>query len=422
VSEPRLLREVSSASMSFDDHCRVHGEPPGLGADRNAERVRIAEELTRSGLRGRGGAGFPLAVKLDAVRRARGTPVLVVNAGESEPMSAKDRTLLRLLPHLVIDGAICCARAAGASEIVFVVDEFRVGALEALARALHERPEPRDLSLRIVQLPTGYVSSQETSIVSFLNGGQAKPMAIAPRITVRGVSRCPTLVCNAETLAHAALIARHGARWFRQAGTDEEPGTTLITLSGAVRRPGVYEVDPGSELPTLLNAAGGPSEPLEAFLAGGYSGGFIDAAAGATARISHRWLTALGASLGSGIIVALPRSACPVAETTRVALWMSDQSAGQCGPCVNGLAAISDALADIAEGVAGTGALRDIQRWSALASGRGACAHPDGTVRFVTSALRVFADDFEDHASHGLCEACERPPVLRTATLSAMAR
>lgn len=163
-----------------------------------------------------------------------------------------------------------------------------------------------------------------------------------------------------------------------------------------------------------MGAAGGLSEPVRAFLFGGYAGTWIDAAGAAPVKLARGGLSPLGASLGAGVIVALPRSACPVAEVTRVAGWMSDQSASQCGPCVNGLASIADTLADLAEGRGGRDAFTDILRWSDLVIGRGACAHPDGAAAFVTSALRVFSTEFDDHALNGPCDACARRPVLIT--------
>ena len=227
---------------------------------------------------------------------------------------------------------------------------------------------------------------------------------------------------NAETLSHVALIARHGAEWFRGLGTADEPGSALVTLSGAVRYPGVYEIEFGSLLPSLITAAEGQSEPLRAFLMGGYAGGWVDATAAVGMRLSEASLRPGGGSLGAGIIVALPRSACPVAEVTRVAGWMADESAGQCGPCVNGLGSIADALADVCDGRAGSGALTDIERWTAVVTGRGGCAHPDGTARFVTSALTVFAPEIAEHARHGPCDSCSRRPVLLTPTPRSAAR
>jgi NADH:ubiquinone oxidoreductase subunit F (NADH-binding) len=298
---------------------------------------------------------------------------------------------------------------------VIAVEETSVQAIAALQEALAQRPDlPRGLEVSIVEIPPGYVSGQETAIVSFLNGGPPTPSFSDARITKRGVGRRPTLMSNAETLAHAALIARHGASWFRELGVPEQPGSALVTLSGAVRYPGVYEIEYGSGLRSLLSVAGGVSEPVQAYLFGGYAGTWVDARDALRSRLSRAGLQPFRASLGAGIIVALPESSCPVAEVVGVASWMADQSTGQCGPCVNGLAAIADALIGVAQGAAGSDDLSRVRRWASQVVGRGACAHPDGAARFVSSAVTVFADAFADHARHGPCEACERRPVLFT--------
>jgi NADH:ubiquinone oxidoreductase subunit F (NADH-binding) len=414
MSLPRLLAGAGAEPMSFDTHRSVHGELPLRSGSRQTSA--LLSELAHSGLRGRGGGGFPLATKLEAVVRRRGTPVLVINGTEGEPMSVKDRMLLEALPHLVIDGALCLAEALGTREVIIAIDESFRDAADSFQRALHERPGigRRTAQPRIVTVPAGYVAGQETAVVNFVNNGLAKPTTQPPRITERGIARRPTLMSNAETLAHVALIARHGADWFRQLGPAEEPGSVLVTLSGGVRAPGVYEIEYGSHLTTLVRAAGGLSAPARAFLFGGYAGTWVDAKAATTLRLSTNSLRPVRASLGAGIIVALPQGACPVAEVTRVAGWMADENAAQCGPCVNGLASIADALGDICEGHGGRDTFGAIRRWSELVIGRGACAHPDGVARFVTSAFRVFATEFDDHARNGICEACDRRPVLIT--------
>jgi NADH:ubiquinone oxidoreductase subunit F (NADH-binding) len=417
MSLPRLLLGVGADTMDYATHRRVHGELPAAGRrTRNGVAPPLVSELTRAALRGRGGGGFPLAAKLDAVGRSRGTPVVLVNGTEGEPMSVKDRMLLEALPHLVLDGAYGLADTLGTREIVIALDERLRDAAGVIRHALAERPEPRRRGgqPRIVVVPAGYVTGHETAVVNFVNRGIARPMTQPPRMSERGVGRRPTLVSNAETLAHVALIARHGAEWFREIGPSDEPGSALVTLSGGVRAPGVYEIAHGSQLASLVRAAGGLTEPARAFLLGGYAGTWIDAAAATALRLSRRSLQPLGASLGAGVIVVLPQSACPVAEVTRVAGWMADESASQCGPCVNGLASIADTLADVAEGGGGRDAFSDILRWSQLVAGRGACAHPDGTAAFVTSALRVFRPEFEDHARQGPCDACARRSVLIT--------
>ena len=341
---------------------------------------------------------------------------MIVNGCESEPLSAKDGLLLGLLAHLVIDGALSLASAVGAGEILIAVDEIEVRTGETIQRALDQRPELRDgrITAQVVWTPAGYVSGQETAIVRWCEQGVAKPRFGAPRVTERGIDRRPTLVSNAETVAHTALIARHGGDWFRQAGTAADPGTALVTVSGAIAAPAVYEIEQGLALNALLAQAGGCSEPPRAFLLGGYAGAWIDSPDAAGVRLSPRQLARLRARLGAGIVYVLPNSACPVAEITRVAGWLADQSSGQCGPCVNGLAAVADELVRVCAGSAGRRALAEILRWCQLAAGRGACAHPDGAASFVTSGLRVFSAEFSDHARHGPCEACRWPTTLAT--------
>jgi NADH:ubiquinone oxidoreductase subunit F (NADH-binding) len=394
--------------MALERHRDHHG-------DLRLTDSRLAAEISGAGLRGRGGGSFPLSVKLDAVRRSRRVPVVVANGCEGEPMSSKDRLLLCLAPHLVLDGALAIARATDADRLVVCVDERDPRARDVMAWALTQRPEVRRgrLDAEVVTVPRGYVSGQESAIVQWLNNCVAKPTSATPRVTERGVQRRPTIVSNAETLAHVALIARYGARWFREVGTYEDPGSALITVGGAVARPGVYEVSLGSTLGSLVTAAGGLSERTRAFLVGGYAGGWLDMAQARQARLSRAGLAPFGIRLGAGIVVALPERSCPVAETARVAAWLADQSAGQCGPCVNGLAAIADALAAVCHGDAGPG-LPSIMRWCDQVTGRGACAHPDGAAGFVSSAVRVFADELADHAQHGLCEACPAAPILAT--------
>jgi NADH:ubiquinone oxidoreductase subunit F (NADH-binding) len=402
---PRLLTGVAGSPMTWERHLEIHGEP------RSPRPEELLAQINQSGLRGRGGGAFPMATKMQAVKRSRGTPILLVNGCEGEPMSAKDRLLLICLPHLIIDGALAVARAIGAGEIVIAIDELNVRAGEALEWALAQRPDLGHPP-QIVWTPSGIVSGQESALVRWCNEGIAKPTAIPPRVTERGIDRRPTLVANVETLAHVALIARHGGEWFTRLGTPEDPGSALVTVGGAVRRPAVYEIELGARLSTLIASAGGQGEAVRAFLVGGYAGTWIDAAQAPGLRLARRELAALGGRLGAGIVVALPQSACPVAETARVAGWLADQSAGQCGPCVNGLAAIADELADICEGSAAPDALARVQRWCELSNGRGACAHPDGTASFVASALRVFGAELVDHMRNGLCDACDAPPVL----------
>jgi len=424
IALPRLLAGMPEhGALGLADHRAIHGELPcGTRRERRERRGAgaLVELVEQAGLRGRGGAAFPVARKLRAVTAAAGRtplgkrPIVLANASEGEPASGKDRLLLESLPHLVLDGGVLAARAVGADELIVCVEESATMALQSLARALSERERAGGDALRIgIQtVPHGYVSGQESALVNLCNGGPAKPTLTPPMPFQRGVRRRPTLINNAETLAQLALIARYGSRWFRALGTPADPGSALVTLSGAVARPGVYEIEHGAPLPALIDAAGGSTSGLRAVLLGGYGGAWVDAGAIPELALANDQLAAHGASLGAGVVVLLSERACPVAETARVTRWLATQSAGQCGPCVHGLDAIAGAIEALAHGAATAGVGQRIARWCSLASGRGACRHPDGAVRFIASGLEVFAKEFADHAAHGRCDTCASAPEL----------
>ncbi len=418
---PRLLAGMSAGGpLPLERHLEIHGPLPPFARRRGDSALALVNELERSGLRGRGGAGFAAAKKITAVAASRGRAVVVANGCEGEPASRKDRLLLECLPHLVIDGALAAAHAVGSNEVVLAVDESATRAVRAVDRALRERPEPAHGGprTRLVTIPSGYVTGQEAAVLSFLGGGPPKPKAMSSPIYQRGVNGRPTLVSNVETLAHIALIARHGGAWFRALGAPGAPGSTLVTVGGAVAYPGVFEIETGTSVGSLVHAAGGATGELQAFLLGGYAGTWVPADLGYQLALSPEGLYEAGASLGSGVVFALPNTACAVSEIASVARWLSMQSAGQCGPCVHGLEAIATALDQVRGGAGGEGALGRISRWASLVSGRGSCAHPDGAARFITSAIRVFAAELADHARRGPCRACVQPPRLPVSVAS----
>jgi NADH:ubiquinone oxidoreductase subunit F (NADH-binding) len=350
----------------------------------------LAGLLEASGLQGRGGAGFPVARKLRAVAERRGKPVVLVNAAEGEPLSGKDKALLRHVPHLVLDGAVALAAELGTTDVVIAVARGAKAEAAALGAAIGERRAQRidgRIVVRIAAVPDRFVAGEETALVQHLNGGPALPTLTPPRPFERGVDGRPTLIQNAETVAHVALIARFGPDWFRQLGTRAEPGSSLFTVSGSVLRPGVHEVEIGTPLRELIALAGGVTKPPQAFLIGGYFGTWFAAAEAASLTLDDACLAPRGGGLGARAIFVLPAGTSGLAETARIARYLADESAGQCGPCVHGLAAIAGALEATARGHD----QRDrIVRWSSQVTGRGACRHPDGATRFVASALEVF--------------------------------
>jgi NADH:ubiquinone oxidoreductase subunit F (NADH-binding) len=401
---PRLLAglEPGGAPMTLAAHTEIHGPLP------NIPPHQLIEEVEQSGLRGRGGADFPTARKLRAVAGRRRVGPVVVNGSETEPASTKDRLLLARLPHLVLDGAVLAAAAIGSSEVIVKVGASALDAVRSLEGAVSVRDHGR-IHIQVVSGPEGYVAGEESAVIHYLNGGGPLPTFVPPRPFERGYRGRPTLIQNPETLAQLALVARFGSHWYRELGTVADPGSALVTITGAVAAPGVYELAFGTSMADLLDAAGGPAEPLQALLVGGYFGTWVDASAALRLRLAREDLRSVGCSLGSGVLIALGDSSCGLHESARVIAYLAEQAAGQCGPCVFGLRAIADAVGAMAAGVAAPRERERVLRWASEIRGRGACHHPDGAVRFVESALRVFGPQVETHRQ-GRCRA--RPAGL----------
>ncbi|HEX6444089.1 MAG TPA: NADH-ubiquinone oxidoreductase-F iron-sulfur binding region domain-containing protein [Streptosporangiales bacterium] len=383
------------------------------GRARPLRRGVLTAMLDAAVLRGRGGAGFPVAAKIRAVRKATGVrrPVVVANGVESEPLSRKDALLLRSFPHLVLDGVTLLAHEVGATRAYLAVPE-RDPLVSDVAGALAERAH--GVEVEIVEVPHTYVASESSAVLNWINGGAAVPTLRPPYEAERGVGGRPTLVQNVETVAQAALVAHYGVDWYRAVGDADEPGTFLLTVDGAVRTSGVYEVAAGTPLADLLERAGGSVGDDTAVLTGGYQGRWLRGAALRAASVSRAGMAAAGGTLGAGVVYVLPRSSCPLAETARVAGYLAEESAGQCGPCVHGLAALADAMHVLAwRPDVDAHAARRILRWAQMVRGRGACGHPDGAGGFLVSAVAAFADHVEEHVRSGPCAGARSTPLYR---------
>ena len=391
AGRPAMLRE----------HLERYGPLPRGDGGRHATLI---ETLIQAGLTGRGGAGFPTGVKLRSVASRRGPAIVVANGMESEPASEKDKALLSRAPHLVLDGAILAARAIGADAVHVCLPRHRESLITLVTAAVRERERIGldQTPILVHSLPHRYVSSEETALVHWLNGGDAKPLAVPPRPFERGVAGRPTLIDNVETLAHVGLIGRYGPDWFRQAGLAEAPGTMLTTIAGAVSAPGVYEIEVGTRLGDVLSLSGAAAA-ASTVLIGGYFGTWHHIRDVAPLPLSLGGLRDAGGSPGAGVVVVLPPTACGLTETARVLAWLAGQGAGQCGPCVFGLPAIADDFAQLAAGRPKGQVLDRLNRRLSVVTGRGACRHPDGAVRLARSALSEFAADVRSHVSHRVC-------------------
>lgn len=408
---PRLLPppEERKDKQDLSAHLERYGSLPC----RHQAGVLI-RDIEAAGLTGRGGAAFPVHRKLQAVLQAAGKrrriPIVIANGTESEPASDKDATLLWLSPHLVLDGLQLAAEAVGADTAILYTHANRRNDVGARLREAIRQREAGDIDkipVYLAQAPGRFLAGQETALVSHLAGGPAIPTFTPPRITERGYSGAPTLVQNVETLAHLALVARKGPRWFRSVGTAEEPGSMLATVRRYNGQPKITEVPLGIPLKNLLPDAVADS----AVLIGGYHGTWLSASQALRLTLDNRSLAAAQARVGAGIVMAFPPSHCGLVETARVVRYLAMESAGQCGPCLNALPRIAAALAEVAAGRPRRGTLENVERWSSLAAGRGACHHPDGTTRFVGSALRTFAAEVARHQS-GRCSATSGEPFL----------
>lgn len=381
------------------EHQAVHG--PLVRATRGEARDLLAQ--LDGGLRGRGGAGFPVARKLATALEAGGRGKVVVNATEGEPASLKDQVLVRANPHLVLDGAQLAGRATRAREVVVAVHQGS-GLSEVLTAALAERPDDA-VRTRLLEVPVGYLSGEASALARASVGQQALPALRTAPMAVRGPGGRPVVVSNAESVAGLAVLSRLGPQAYAAVGTPEEPGTVLVTVRSSRSRPRVLEVPLGTPLGQALDLADVPRAQVGAVLLGGYFGSWLRAPAALDVPLSHAGARSAGGSLGAGMVLALGPDECGLRATAHAVRYLADESARQCGPCANALPAIAGALEALVGGFASVDVLDHLSRWCGLVEGRGLCALPDGATALVRSALVVFDEDVAAHAAHG----CGRP-------------
>jgi len=414
IDTARLLAGTAHATRAdLDTHESLHG-PLTLPDRRSTDAwtASVLHEIELAGLTGRGGGSFPTARKLATAPRSRRANHLVINVMEGEPASQKDSVLACFAPHLILDGADVLARLVRASSVTIAVPRDNPAASQSLSDALIERARrgTSEVHMAVELLPNRYAGGEETGLVHWLEGGPAMPTfrATKPgRLEIRGRAN---IVDNAETAASVALIARHGGAWFTSAGASGAGGTKLVTISGSVAEAGVFEVTLGTRLSDVI-ALARPTSTISAVLLGGYGGTFVPPAA-LDAPYSAEGLKPFGSGVGAGVVLVLGAECCGIAETARLARWMANESAGQCGPCAFGLPALADDLEALSEARADRHAVSRLRERLGTIMGRGACGHPDGVVRMIASSLNVFEHDLELHASGARCHSATRPTVL----------
>ena len=386
---PALLSGLSSGP-SLAAHREQYGDLARADFD------DLLDAVDDAGIRGRGGAAFPFAIKLRTAAEGSRRPVVVVNLSEGEPASSKDSALARTRPHLVLDGAVATARALGARQVHVVLPGDRPLTRAAMETAMDER---RDRRIRLVRHEAAprFVAGQARAVLELMAGRPNLPVTAWTPEAVAGHRARPTLLSNAETWAHVGRLLQTGPP---AGGTADEPGTTLLTLRLPGSRVSVREVGYGTPLSALL-----PTNDV-AVLLGGFHGTWTTSADARGLRVSVPGLREAGCALGAGLVLAVDD--CPVAWTQRIVAYLAGQSAGRCGPCFNGLPALAAAVAAL-DDEAGTAR---VEQLATLVERRGACAHPDGTVRLVRSLLAAYPYEVDRHGA-GHCSWSRQRVVRR---------
>ncbi len=384
---------------------------------------QVVRLVTNAGLRGRGGAGYPTGQKWAACAAER-SPVhhVVVNGMEADPGAAADRTLMETDPHAIVEGAALAAWAVRATDVIIAVDARATVAIERLQGAItaaegkgylgpRAMGTGRPLAIAVRPLAGAFVMGEETVLLRALEDRRAQPDQRPPHPTSKGLWGEPTIVNNVETLAAVPWIVANGAGAYAAIGAAEEPGTTLVQLSGAVHRPGVAEVPTGTTLRQVIEeVGGGATGALKAVLVGGPSGGFLPPDALDT-PIGHRELADAGAILGSGTLLVIDSATCLVDLASLLTRFCSDEACGKTIPCRIGtrrLAELGDAFCSgrtrPTDGAL-VGALADDIRDAAL------CGLERTAVNPLRSGMRYFAQEFEDHIVRGTCPAGVCQPI-----------
>lgn len=399
-----LLRFNATPGIETLDVYRRFG---GYQALSKAARMRRAELLTlieASGLRGRGGAGFPAGVKLRAVAQQPGDPrYFICNIAEGEPGSFKDRALLRN-PHQVLEATAIAAHAAGAAKaFVYLRGAYREeesllrqSMVHAIAAGLLGPRSSAPIEIVIHRGEDSYIAGEETALIESLEGKPAIPRSKPPRPYERGLFDQPTAVNNVETICNMIPIVLHGAESFRRYGTPESPGTKLFCLSGQIAKPGLYEAPLGIRLSTLLHELGGgplPGRKLVAVFPGGPSTPAV--AVERDPELSFEGLERVGSRLGTGGVVVVDDSTGIRELAAEVSGFFARESCGACPPCTIGTREVHTLLQQIAADprVAQQNILK-IREFCEMMKPRGSCAHGKSAALTVQSLIEGFPESF----------------------------
>jgi NADH-quinone oxidoreductase subunit F len=372
----------------------------------------VLNVVNASGLRGRGGAGFPTGQKWSfTAGETESTKYVVANGGEDEPGSEKDRVVMENYPHKLLEGILLTAYAVRASEAVLYVNSEYEPAISALEGAIREAQAAGHLrhgvSVRIHRAPQDYVAGEDTAALEVIEGREPKPREKPPFPTTAGLFGKPTVVNNIETFAYVPAIVRNGPEWFRGQGTEDNPGTMLFTLPANVRNPGVVEAPIGTPLRELIEKHGGglrSGKSVKAVLPGGPSSGFI-AAADLDVKMDRQPLMALGSALGCGVLRIVEEGQCIVEVADEIAAFFARESCDQCPTCTMETSTLAKIMSQVQKGAGTPALLEQIPKLGAFAKGKGFCSLISMPIPPLLSALKLFPEDFSYHLDHHACPA-----------------
>ncbi len=409
---------VPEGREGLEDY-RARGGYQALAQAVKAPGEEVIKVISDAGLRGRGGAGFPTGKKWQFTREAPGEPrYLVLNGGEDEPGSKKDRVLLENLPHLVIEGTILGAYAIGAAKAYLYINARYDAASKSINKALTEAKSAAywgsnvlgsnfTLDIEVVPAPHNYVAGEDTAVLEVIEGKKPLPRQKPPFPVTVGLFGKPTAVNNVETLANVAPIVLKGADWYRKFGTAESPGTMIFSLNDDVNRPGVYELPFGTPLRYLIEECGGGikgGKKIKAIMPAAPSSAFLPVDKIDT-PLDHNSMREAGAALGCGVVKLVSEDSCIVEELVKIADFFAAESCGQCPACRMETNTLAMMIKKVQAGQGGQPIIEQFGKILAFNKGKGFCnliAMPGPPIE---SAIKLFPADFQAHLNAGKCPA-----------------
>ncbi len=418
------LRNCGLIDPENIDEYIAQGGYSGLDKALTMTPEAVIQEVKESGLRGRGGAGFPTGAKWEFARKAAGKQKYIIcNADEGDPGAFMDRSLLESDPHAVLEGMVIGAYAIGASEgYVYVRAEYPL-AIKRLERAIEQMKQYGLLGKRIlgstfnfeVHIKEGagaFVCGEETALMASIEGGRGMPRSRPPFPAQAGLWGKPTNINNVETFGNVSAILERGARWYAGYGTEKSRGTKTFSLAGKIKRTGLIEVPMGIRLEEVINSIGGgvrKGKRLKAVQTGGPSGGCIPASL-LHLPVDYESLAQAGSIMGSGGMVVMDEDTCTVDMARYFLTFTQSESCGKCMPCRLGTKQMLDVVEDICKGRGAQEDIELLERVCEAVSKGSLCGLGQTAPNPVKTTLHYFADEYEKHVvdkkcSAGVCKA-----------------